>query len=75
MTHKHGQYLAFIDCYTKLNRKAPAEMDMQDYFQVTAPSIHQMVLTLEKNDYISRQPGVARLIKILVPKEEIPKLD
>ena len=45
---KQGQYLAFIYAYTRLNRRPPAEADMQHYFGVTPPSVHQMVLTLER---------------------------
>jgi len=43
-TQKQGQYLAFIYAYTRLNRRPPAEIDMQRYFQVSPPSVHQMVL-------------------------------
>jgi len=74
-TKKQGQYLAFIYCYTKIHRQSPSEPDMRTYFRVTAPSIHQMVVTLEKNGLISRVPGKARSIQLLVPKEEIPQLD
>ena len=45
----------------------PAEADMQRHFRVTPPSVHQMVLALERDGLISRQPGVARSIAILVP--------
>jgi repressor LexA len=74
-TQKQGQYLAFIYNYTKINGKPPAEADMQRYFRVTPPSVHQMVLALEKNRLISRVPGQARSIQLLVPKEEIPRLE
>ena len=74
-THKQGQYLAYIYCYTKIHGQPPAESDMQMYFRATAPSIHQMILTLEKNGLISRVPRQARSIHLLVPKEEIPHLD
>jgi Mn-dependent DtxR family transcriptional regulator len=47
-THLQGQYLAFIHTYAKLNRQAPAEADIQRYFGVTPPVVHQMVLTLHK---------------------------
>ena len=73
-TQKQGQYLAFIYSYTKLNGRAPAERDMQDYFRVTPPTVHQMVLTLEKRGFISRVPGQARSISILLPPEELPTL-
>jgi len=42
---------------------------MQRHFKVTAPTVHQMVLTLERNGLVKRQPGVARSIQILVPPE------
>lgn len=74
-TTKQGQYLAFIYGYTKIHRQAPAERDMQIYFRVTAPSVHQMVITLESNGLISRVPGQARSIRVLVPKAELPELD
>ena len=74
-TEKQGQYLAFIYYYTKINDKPPAEHDMQKYFRVTAPSIHQMILTLEQKGLISRVPGQARSITLLVEKNDIPQLD
>lgn len=74
-TAKQGQYLAFIYWYTKLNRQPPAERDMQRYFEVTPPSVHQMVLTLEKKGFIGRQPGKARSIQLLVARQDLPELE
>ena len=62
------QYLAFIPACTKIHGVAPAEADMQRYFRVTAPSVHQMVLTLEKRGLISRVPRRAPSIVLLVPR-------
>jgi DNA-binding MarR family transcriptional regulator len=73
-TPKQGQYLAFIYAYTRLHRRPPAEADMQQYFRVSPPSVHQMVLTLERAGFIRRQPGVARNIEILVDPEHLPVL-
>jgi DNA-binding MarR family transcriptional regulator len=73
-TPKQGQYLAFIYAYTRLNRRPPAEADMRRHFQVTPPSVHQMVLTLERAGFIRRQPGVARSIEMLVDPERLPVL-
>ena len=73
-TKKQGQYLAFIYYFTKVNGIAPAEADMQRYFAVSPPSVHQMVLTLEKNGLIVRTPRKARSIKVLVPRERLPDL-
>lgn len=74
-TSKEGQYLAFIYYYTKLNRQAPAERDMQHYFQVTPPAVHDMVLKLEKHGFISREPGVPRSIRLLLTQDELPRLE
>ena len=74
-TPLQGQYLAFIVAYTKLNGRAPAEADLQRYFRVTPPSVHNMIITLERRGLISRTPGQARSIAVLVPREQLPSLD
>ena len=74
-TYKQGQYLAFIHMYTKLHKRPPAELDMQMYFRVTPPSVHQMILTLEARGLINRIPWTARSIEVLVPKDDLPELD
>ena len=73
-TAKQGQYLAFIWAYVQINRRAPAEADFQRYFRVTAPSVHQMLKTLDQLGFIDKQPGVARSIKLLVPPQDLPIL-
>jgi DNA-binding MarR family transcriptional regulator len=73
-TPKQGQYLAFIHAYTQVLGRAPAEADLQRFFRVTPPSVHQMVLTLERAGLIRRQPGVARSIRVLVQPEALPAL-
>lgn len=70
-----GQYLAFIAAYTLVMERPPAEADMQRYFNVTPPSVHQMVLTLEKRGLIARTPGQPRSIKVLAPAAQLPKLE
>jgi Mn-dependent DtxR family transcriptional regulator len=73
-TEKQGQYLAFIYAYTKLHRRPPAEADMQSYFSVTPPTVHQMVLGLERRGLIRRRPGVSRSIELLLEPEQLPVL-
>jgi repressor LexA len=73
-TPRQGQYLAFIYYYIKLNGQPPAETDMQQYFRVSAPAVHQMVMTLEKKGFIERVPGQARSIRLLLSREELPDL-
>jgi DNA-binding MarR family transcriptional regulator len=73
-TAKQGQYLAFIWAYAQINRRAPAEADFQHYFRVTAPSVHQMLKTLDQLGLIEKQPGVPRSIQLLVEPQELPIL-
>jgi DNA-binding MarR family transcriptional regulator len=73
-TPKQGQYLAFIYAYTHVLGRPPAEADLQRHFGVTAPSVHQMVLTLERAGLIRRRAGVARSIEVLVAPELLPIL-
>jgi repressor LexA len=73
-TKKQGQYLAFIYHYNKVNGYPPAEADIQRYFQVAPPTVHQMVLTLERRGLIQRVPGLPRTIRVLLALEELPVL-
>jgi Mn-dependent DtxR family transcriptional regulator len=73
-TAKQGQYLAFIHLYTRLHRRPPAEADMQEFFRVSPPAVHQMILTLERSGFIRRQPRVPRSIELLVDPKHLPEL-
>ena len=74
-THKQGRYLAFIHYYRKIHGYPPTEADMQRYFKVTPPSVHQMVLTLEKRGLVEKEPGQPRTIRVILPFEELPALE
>ncbi len=73
-TETQGRYLAFIYNYSVIHGEPPAEADMQHFFRVTPPTVHQMVLKLEELGFISREPGKARTIQVLVAPEELPIL-
>lgn len=62
-TEKQGYYLALIHTYTHMFGRPPAEADIQRHFRVSPPSVHQMIVTLERNGFIRRQPGVSRSIE------------
>ena len=74
-TVQQGRYLSFIYVYTKIHGRPPAESDLQGYFRVTPPAVHQMVITLDKNGLISRRPGAPRSIEVLVPPQDLPLLE
>jgi repressor LexA len=73
-TPKQGQYLAYIYNYTQMYGRPPAEADMQAFFRVTPPTVHQMILKLEQLNLLSRVAGQARSLRVLVPPEDLPLL-
>jgi hypothetical protein len=74
-TAKQGQYLAYLYLYRKLHRHSPSESEIAEYFRVSAPSVHQMIVKLEEKGLITREPGVPRSVRVTVPRGEIPQLD
>jgi repressor LexA len=74
-TAKQGQYLAFIYNYTKMHRVPPAETDLERYFRVSPPSVHEMIKTLQRKGFIERTRGQARSISLLVRPEHLPRLE
>ena len=77
--HRLAKYIQIatrvIYTYSHMFRRPPAETDMQRHFQVSPPSVHQMIVTLDRNGLIRRQPGVARSIQVLVAPKDLPILD
>lgn len=74
-TQKQGQYLAFIFNYTKIHGQAPSESDLERYFRVSPPAIHDMIKTLERNGLIEKIPEKGRSIRLLVAPEHLPRLE
>ena len=74
-TARQGQYLAFIYDYTKVNRQPPAETDIARFFGLAPPSVHRMIVELEQRGLLSRTPGAARSLRVLVPRAELPELE
>ncbi len=71
-TDKQGQYLAFIHQYTKMRGFPPTYAEMEHYFKVTAPTVNQMIKTLEKKGLIEKQPRQQRSIRVTLPAAQIP---
>jgi SOS-response transcriptional repressor LexA len=74
-TAKQGQYLPFIYSYIKIHGQPPAEADLERYFRVSPPAIHEMIKTLERNGLIERTPGRARSIRLRVHPKNLPRLE
>ena len=73
-TETQGQYLAFIHAYTLVNGRPPAEADIQRFFGVTPPSVHNMIVELERRGLITRVPRQPRSIVISIADDELPRL-
>ena len=63
-TKRQSEYLRFISKYMHQFGRAPAESDIQRHFLVSAPSVNQMMQTLERRGFITREPGVPRSIRL-----------
>ena len=64
-TPRQREYLDFIAQYIRRFGVSPAESDIQRRFLVSAPAVNQMVQTLERRGFITRQPGVPRSIRVV----------
>ena len=64
-TRRQREYLEFITKYILRFAVSPAESDIQRHFLVSAPSVNQMVQTLERRGFITRQRGVPRSIRVV----------
>jgi hypothetical protein len=62
------------ELHERMNGRAPAEADMETYFRVTPPSVHRMIVELERRGLIRRVPRQARSIQLCLSAQEIPSL-
>jgi repressor LexA len=74
-TPRQGQFLAFFYYYTKLHGQPPAEWEMERYFGVSSPAVHQMVVALDRRGFIERTPGKPRSIRLLLSRDQLPDLE
>jgi hypothetical protein len=69
-TRRQLEYLEFIRRYVHRYGGSPSETDIQAHFLVSAPSVNQMVRTLERRGFITRDRDcfgqtVPRSIRVL----------
>ena len=76
-TRQQGQFLAFIQAYMQRNQQglAPTHAAFQKFFNLTPPSVNSMLIRLEARGFISRIPGQARAIELIIPPGLIPRLE
>jgi SOS-response transcriptional repressor LexA len=74
-TVRQGEYLSFIHSYTTKFGVSPSFEDIARHFGTAPPNVNGMIKTLEKRGLLSRIPGVARSLRVLVPGGALPGSD
>lgn len=72
-TARQGEYLRFIHRYTEKFGVAPSFEDIGNHFGTTPPSVNNMIKTLCARGLLSKLPGVARSLRVLVPASQLPE--
>ncbi len=71
-TARQGEILAFIHRATAKHGLAPSFEEIASHFGTSSPSVNGMIKTLERRGLLSRVPGVARSLRVLVPASLLP---
>jgi len=72
-TARQGEYLTFIHRFTQKFGVAPSFEEIGDHFGTTPPSVNNMIKTLCTRGLLSRLPGVARSLRVLIPVSLLPE--
>jgi hypothetical protein len=68
-TARQAEYLAFIRAFTQRWGIPPSFEEIGRHFMTTAPSVNSMVKMLEARGFLTRIPGAARTLRVLVDDE------
>ena len=74
-TRRQGEYLAFIHRFAAKHGVAPSFAEIGSHFGTSAPCVNGMIKTLERRGLLSRVPGAARSLRVLVPGALLPDSD
>jgi len=66
-TKRQSEYLEFIRAFTDRWGIPPSFEEIGKHFRTTAPSVNSMVKMLEARGFLTRVPGAARTLRVLVP--------
>ena len=70
-TARQAEYLAFIRAFADRWGVPPSFDEIGRHFMTTAPSVNNMVKTLEARGFLTRVPGQARTLRVIVPEGPI----
>jgi SOS-response transcriptional repressor LexA len=62
-TARRAEYLAFIRAFTDRWGVPPSFEEIGRHFMTTAPSVNNMIKTLEARGFLARVPGRARTLR------------
>jgi len=65
-TARQAEYLTFIRAFTERWGIPPSFEEIGRHFMTTAPSVNSMVKTLERRGFLTRIPGQARTLRVIV---------
>jgi len=71
-TQRQGQFLAYIFYYTKINKRPPAESDIQNYFEISSASTHQILKGLVSKQLLEKVPKQPRSMRVLISQDQLP---
>jgi SOS-response transcriptional repressor LexA len=74
-TVRQGEYFSFIHSYTTKVGVSPSFEDIARHFGTAPPNVNGMIKTRERRGLLSRTPGAARSLRVLVPAEVLPGSD
>jgi hypothetical protein len=70
-TARQAEYLAFIRAFTARWGIPPSFEEIGRHFMTTAPSVNSMVKSLEARGFLTRIPGAARTLRVVVPEDHV----
>jgi hypothetical protein len=70
-TARQAEYLRFIRAFTDRWGVPPSFEEIGRHFMTTAPSVNNMIKTLEARGFLTRVSGQARTLRVIVPEGRI----
>lgn len=72
-TDRQTEYLTFIRDFTDRRGIPPSFEEIGTHFMTTAPSVNNMIKTLEARGFLTRVRGAPRTLRVIVPLATVSK--
>lgn len=70
-TKRQAEILSFIRAFTDRWSVPPSFEEIARHFHISTPSVSNMIKTLEARGFITRLPGAARTLRVLLPEQAL----